>query len=418
MGEGGRRIDQDKVITKLWPTLGGGPRDHLSPDRAHDRQEPSSTSKVKRTIMNAISLRSVAECVHDRNLERFRMTQDTSKRSNFPFTGDIEIELVVESLSDHFLISPNDLHRGRGVWAGMTLRGRGLLAALLTMKTGFVMSRKAIDDLDPSLGRKGMNTVIAELKQRGHLVTTRINGGGGKFRWRWQVYQKPVSAAQTMCPSGDDGESTICPSGDDGSDQVKDSVCAGETMGPSTVDGSGHLLRRPVLQEELKEEPPPAPSSPATLYVVQDHDKEEEEAEGEKSDLADAARYVLRRATAGLAPARLPNQEQASRLLDRTIDALRAGWEARDLAVRLGDGDLSQVTSVYAVLSHRLRPENLGDAPGPRVVEARRPHTMSASGSWRDPSGPRTAASEGAREFLRSSAWRSGKRFDSDPATR
>ena len=36
-------------------------------------------------------------------------------------TTDIEIGISVESLSDHFLMSPNALHRGEGEYAGLTL---------------------------------------------------------------------------------------------------------------------------------------------------------------------------------------------------------------------------------------------------------------------------------------------------------
>ena len=173
------------------------------------------------------------------------------------YHGDIEIELVVDKLSDNFLMSPNDLHRGRGDWAGLTLRARALLAALLTMRSGWRVSRKTIEDMAPELGRKGVSTVLRELRDRGFIEAGKINGEGGRFTWRWRIRLRPdVSAGGTMGPSGDDGDSTMGPSGDDGRDQGKHAISAGGTMGPSATDGQGTLLRRPSSLEDQEDLPP------------------------------------------------------------------------------------------------------------------------------------------------------------------
>lgn len=169
------------------------------------------------------------------------------------YHGDIEIELFVDRLSDNFLMSPNDLHRGRGDWSGLTLRARALLAALLTMRSGWRISRKTIDDMAPELGRKGVSTVLRELRERGFIETAKINGEDGKFTWCWRIHLHPTSVG----PSGDDGDPTTGPSGDDGHDQGKHPVSPGRTIGPSAIDGQGDLLRRPCLSEELEEPPHP-----------------------------------------------------------------------------------------------------------------------------------------------------------------
>lgn len=284
------------------------------------------------------------------------MTQDTS---SVPNGGDIEIELHVETLSTHFLISPNDLHRARGDWNGLTFRARALLSALLTMRTGFVMSRGAIDALDPSLGRKAMNTVITELKERGFIVATRSNGDDGRFRWRWSVYLRPhhVYAGRAMDPSGDDGEPTMDPSGDDGSDQEKHDVCAGRTMGPSTIDGSGTPIRRPV-PKNTREEPPSLDSMDGKPADDEQEEEEEEEGKEKETDYdherLDDARTVLRRVTTGLPAAKMPTDRQAGHLVSLAVDALHRGWTSSDLVRRVGDGDLTKVDSVYAVLQYRF----------------------------------------------------------------
>jgi hypothetical protein len=327
-----------------------------------------------------------------------------------PFAGDIEIEIITESLAEQFLISPNDLHRGRGDWAGTTLRDRGLLAALLTMRSGFVVSRQVIDDLAPELGHKGVSTVLRHLKQLGFLTTTRINGEDGRFRWRWRVCLRPnrVTAGHTMGPSTVDGEpadgSTIDPSGDDGADLGEQGVCPGRTISPSAIDGQGDVLRRPLYQEELEEEPPPPPSYEPEPPSVVDARNEEEERDGQTPDLTEQARDVLRQATTGLPAARFPTADQAGRLVGLAAAALRGGWLVAELARRLGEGDLSRSESVYAVLQHRLR--TLGDPPQSRpapVVD--QPHTMSPDTSWRQSPARRTDASADMRAYLLSGGW-------------
>lgn len=92
-------------------------------------------------------------------------------------SGNIEIEIISESLSDHYLISPNDLHRGVGCWAGTTPAERCLLAALLTFRpkpgdAGWKASRASIDKIMIPLGRDAVTKVINGLRDKGFLVTT------------------------------------------------------------------------------------------------------------------------------------------------------------------------------------------------------------------------------------------------------
>lgn len=180
------------------------------------------------------------------------------------FRGDIEIEIFTERLNEHYLISPNDLHRGHSGWQGMTLRGRAMLSALLTYRSGWKVDRKFIDRLAPELGHKGVSTVLTELESRGHLSREKVNGADGKFTWRWTVRMAPT----TMMPSGDDGQNTMMPSGDDGSDQGNQGVSAGRTIVPSATDGQGDVFRSTFLPEVPSEELPPYPPAPTAAAPV------------------------------------------------------------------------------------------------------------------------------------------------------
>lgn len=128
--------------------------------------------------------------------------------------------------------------------------------------------------------------------------------------------------------------------------------------------------------------PPPPPSRAAD--VAAGGKPEEEEERNHELDLVEAARTVLRRATTGLPSALMPDRTQAGRLLDLTADALRSGWAADALVRRIGAGDLRQVDSVFAVLQHRLTHlEGMADLVADRAP-AERPHTTAAASVGRD----------------------------------
>jgi hypothetical protein len=106
--------------------------------------------------------------------------------------GDVEIEIVRESLTDHYTMLPNVLLRD----ATLTIRARGLLAALLSMRSGWRTTRARINrDVCPELGREALNTVLRELREAGYVTTWRVNDPeSGRFRWRWEIRMSPAPA--------------------------------------------------------------------------------------------------------------------------------------------------------------------------------------------------------------------------------
>jgi len=169
-------------------------------------------------------------------------------------TSDIEIGISVESLSDHFLISPNVLHRGEGEYAGLTLHERGMLAALLTLRPGtgrqWNTSRAGINDLAPELGRDKITSILNGLHAKRYLYKRRVNLGAGRFRWEWRVFMKAR-------PEGYDPFTDVIPTIDgttidgeavNGDEQPKPDVSTGRTidgsLGPnSTSPKEGSSLR-------------------------------------------------------------------------------------------------------------------------------------------------------------------------------
>jgi hypothetical protein len=106
--------------------------------------------------------------------------------------ADVEIEIVRETLSDRYTMLPNALLRD----ATLTVRSRGLLAALLSMRSGWRTTRAKINrDICPELGREALNTVLRELREAGYITTWRVNDPStGRFRWRWEVRMSPAPA--------------------------------------------------------------------------------------------------------------------------------------------------------------------------------------------------------------------------------
>jgi hypothetical protein len=192
-------------------------------------------------------------------------------------TSDIEIGISVESISDHFLISPNALHRGEDEYAGLTLHERGMLAALLTLRPGngrqWNTSRAGINNLAPELGRDKISSILNGLHAKRYLYKRRLNMGAGRFRWEWRVFMKAR-------PEGYDPFTTDVPTIDgttvdgkhvNGDEQRKDDVPAGRTIDgflvtnrPSPEEGSTLRSTRSTLRSTRSTSPlPPAPPAPA-----------------------------------------------------------------------------------------------------------------------------------------------------------
>lgn len=189
-----------------------------------------------------------------------RKSRDTSGGRGL--SSEIEIEIITDRLSDNYLMSPNDLHRGAGHWVGLTPGARCLLAALLSYRSGWRLRREDVDRIMRPLGRRAVDTVLRELQTAGFIDRRRSNAVGGRFVWQWRVRLRPdgpsqerqdISAGGTIRTSPADGERA------DGRDLREDRVCPGGTIRTSTTDGERAPNRRTTTTEELREELPPYP---------------------------------------------------------------------------------------------------------------------------------------------------------------
>ena len=109
-----------------------------------------------------------------------------------PMTTDIEIEIHSETVNSEFLIVPNALLRGEGVWRDLRLTERAMLGALLTLpSSGWKTSRARVEAMASGHGRDAVTKILNGLRERHHLYTRRVKVGNGKFRWLWRVYMFP-----------------------------------------------------------------------------------------------------------------------------------------------------------------------------------------------------------------------------------
>jgi hypothetical protein len=274
--------------------------------------------------------------------------------------GDIEIEVFTESLDDRYTIQPNELLRAEDVFSGLSLRARGLLGALLSMKraAGWKTSRAGIRKLCAGLGDAAIDTVIRELKHRRHLRTIRTNGGDGKFVWRWQVfmypYPQPVdaeSAGQAIprnSPHGPDSDYA-----DNGDDTIPL-----QTMGGSSMDGSPtpYRSKKDLEVTEDQEQPPPPPRDTANADVVA---RPARTGAGNPPPLdldnptVGQAAELLAELLGAVPAARRPSGRHHAELVVLLTRHITAGWPPRQLAVALS-GDLRGAGSVWRVLRARL----------------------------------------------------------------
>lgn len=151
----------------------------------------------------------------------------------------IDLEIFTENFRKHYCILPNALHRGEGPWTGFTLRERALLAALLSMDSGWTTSRKNINDLAPELGHKAVSTVLQGLRTKRVLYTKQCHASDGMFRWRWLVYTTPRDESFDPFAVVDGGVVDGEPAGVDAPPELSTGTGPG-TIDPSTIVPSRH----------------------------------------------------------------------------------------------------------------------------------------------------------------------------------
>jgi hypothetical protein len=296
------------------------------------------------------------------------------------------IELEIEQVGDlerEFKSLPNALHRGEASkvlgldFTGMTLRGRALLAALLSMSSGYRCSRDRIAKLAPELKRDGLDTVLKELRERGHLRQVRVNAEGGKFFWRWSVSLRPIFAGQAMSGKSGDGLEP-----DERDETIPGSTVDGRAVDGSAVDGSSgpcrsnKVLEQPVVLEEPSN-PPPSSSSVTDGQRSPGVPEEEgpdfnHDSPNPRAEQVEAARKVLHivQRRAGLRAARRLAPLQVTELAGLLAPALAAGWSADDAADAL-DGELDTADNLFGVLRRRVRDLTRKPVPDPATARSR-----------------------------------------------
>lgn len=152
-------------------------------------------------------------------------------------TGHISItEVHRVRQTSHYIPLPNDLARGRGVYAGLDLLERGMLTALLSMDSGWTTSRRGIEQLAPGLGRDTVSRILRRLRELGFLSIRRISTGAHGFRWAWIVSMLPMST----------GSRDHVDCGDvDGDDQPTNDETPGQPIDVHTVTGDPSTLEVP-----------------------------------------------------------------------------------------------------------------------------------------------------------------------------
>ena len=196
---------------------------------------------------------------------------------------DIEIGIVTESLGDHFLISPNALHRGEGEYAILTLHERGMLSALLTCRPGdgrqWNTSRAGVNSIAPELGRDKISSILKGLREKRYLYTRRVNVGHGRFRWEWMVYMKARSEEfdpfKSVVPTIDG--TTVDGKHVDGPDPQKRDVSAGRTIDGCSVTDQPSLKEVPTSRNTRSTTPPTPQALPPSAVVEPDSEGEDPE---------------------------------------------------------------------------------------------------------------------------------------------
>lgn len=106
-------------------------------------------------------------------------------------SGGIELEIITRRRTDHFTMLANDLLR----CTDMTARARGVLMAMLSMRSGWRTTKARINrDCCPELGRTALDAVLTELRELGHLTVQKTRDPEtGQFMWRWLVDAEPMT---------------------------------------------------------------------------------------------------------------------------------------------------------------------------------------------------------------------------------
>lgn len=157
----------------------------------------------------------------------------------------IRVRVRRQSLNDSFLIAPNKLIRGEGVYACLDEFGRLLLLSGLSCVDEFETTMADIESWLPSLGRNRQETVRRQLREHGFLKMSRqrIPKGqpnGGQYVWTFDFHmeQLPVDQRDELPVKKDQAKKT--PTMPRNSGHGGEERPGGKTPGGTMPGFSGH----------------------------------------------------------------------------------------------------------------------------------------------------------------------------------
>ncbi len=109
----------------------------------------------------------------------------------------VKVRIQKRALDDKYTVLPNDLTRGKGIYAHLSEYARLELAAGLSCREGWETTLEEIESWLPTLGRDRQEAVRRELREHGFLsmVRERIPAGqpdGGRYAWSFMFLMEPL----------------------------------------------------------------------------------------------------------------------------------------------------------------------------------------------------------------------------------
>ncbi len=281
----------------------------------------------------------------------------------------VRVRVHRTNLNDGYLITPNDLFRGEGVYKGLSEHARLLLGAGLSCKDSWDTSLADIEAWLPSLGRDRQEAVRRELRERGFL-SMEPNRDGQEFHWTYAFHMEPldVDDRDELQPKTGKRSRKTAGQPEPGKAGHRDAGVADESAGQpepgfsgprgSGHRTSGHHARSLPEKNHLEEEPPPpTPQTTGAGAAAVDAVEVEDSDNGEAMK---TARELFAALVDAVSPARHPRGRQRLQVLTGLVDALTSGWDRHDLYAAL-NGELNTAGSVGAVMLHRIG--DLGTPP-------------------------------------------------------
>jgi hypothetical protein len=106
----------------------------------------------------------------------------------------IRVTVRRSNLNDGYLITPNGLFRGTGVYAALSVHERMYLGAGLSCSNAYDTTLEELDACIGSLGRDKREAVRRKLREEGFLTLERVSDGH-TFIWEFMFHMDPLPVA-------------------------------------------------------------------------------------------------------------------------------------------------------------------------------------------------------------------------------